>query len=103
VTDKCLYIGTYAVSLIAHNDDAIGRERLIVYVVSFKEGAIDGGSWLNRVYRAEELGEWHIVYTYSSHSSHRGLYGFGTKGIGSAYGTEYVSDSKPIGQSDDSA
>ena len=43
------------------------------------------------------------MHLYASDSTHGGLYGFGTIGIGGAYRAEDVAYAKPVGHSDDGA
>lgn len=103
MSDVLARLAAYTVAFVAHDDDAVGRQRFLIYITSLEEGAVDGNSWRGGAYGGKVVGEVDVVDVDAGYGSHRGLYGLGTEGIGGADGAEYVTDAKPVGNADDGA
>ena len=67
---------TKAAALVAHYDDARGRERSTIYIIAIEERAVDGHTLLRGL--GEEFCEVvYIVDADTQYGTHCGLYGFG--------------------------
>lgn len=90
----CLF--SYSLSFVSHDDNAMGREFLLIDVLSVEEGPIDGSRSLT-----EFFSQFAIVDADASESTHSGLCGLGIVDVGGVRRTEDVTNAKPIGQPND--
>ena len=87
-----------AVSFVAHHNDAVGREWLLIDVIAIEQRAIDRvGGWKG----LEEPDEVSIYYMYVRKTSHRCLNHFGTVGIGCVLAAIDGIYAEPVGDADD--
>ena len=60
-----------AVALIAHDDETVSAQRLLVDVLTIEKGAIDRCAFGKTVYQGSQIG---IDDVHSGDAAHRGLY-----------------------------
>ena len=89
-----------AIALVAHDDDALLRQGLLIDVVAIEQGAIDGIGWGKGV---EKLQEVTVYNMYVRKASHRGLYHLGVVGVGRVFAAIDGVDAEPVGNADDGA
>ena len=87
-----------AVSLVAHHDDALLGEWLLIDILAVKERAIDG---IIGRQRRKQLVKVAIKNMYARNAPHRGLDGLGVIGIGRIVAAIDGVDAKPVGNADD--
>ena len=90
-----------AVTLVAHDNDTIGREIGVVDVSPFEKSAIDIDATATRI--GKTLRQVKIMYAHARNGTHRSLYHLGTETVGSCGRADDVVDAKPVAKADDSA
>ena len=98
VGDELTDSGRDAVALVAHNDDALAGELLMVDVLAVEQGAVDGA-----VVLAQQRLEVGIDDVDVCQRAHRGLHHLGVVAVGSVLGTVDGGDAKPVGNADNGA
>ena len=89
-----------AIAFVAHDDDALGRERLTVDVLAVEQGAVDR---VGRRQGVQEIGEARVVNIHMGDTPHRGLHDLGIVGVGAVFATVDGVDAEPVGNADDGA
>ena len=87
-----------AVALVAHDNDALVGELLLVDVLAVEQCAVDG-----TVVLAQQCFEVGIDEVDVSQGTHRGLHHLGIVAVGSVLRTVDGADAKPVGYADDGA